>query len=139
MLWAPGAIEIKSGYGLSLDAELKMLRVIKRLKETLLIPIKATFLGAHTYPTLFKEDHGSYIDLIINDMLPAIDREQLADYIDVFCEEGFFNPEETIKICEAGKQYGLPAKFMPTSYTFPGGTGWRFAKCFIGRSSGNNG
>jgi len=116
-----GAIEIKSGYGLSLDAELKMLRVIKRLKESVPIPVKATFLGAHTYPALFKEDHESYIDLIINDMLPAIDHEQLADYIDVFCEEGFFSAEETIRICEAGKQYGLQAKIHANQLHLSGG------------------
>lgn len=116
-----GALEIKSGYGLSLDAELKMLRVIKRLKETLPIPIKATFLGAHTYPALFKEDHESYIDLIINEMLPVIDAEQLADYIDVFCEEGFFSPEETIRICEAGKQYGLKPKIHANQLHLSGG------------------
>lgn len=116
-----GALEIKSGYGLSLDAELKMLRVIKRLKETVPIPIKATFLGAHTYPALFKEDHESYIDLIINEMLPAIDAEQLADYIDVFCEEGFFSVEETIRICEAGKQYGLKPKIHANQLHLSGG------------------
>lgn len=121
MALGTGAIEIKSGYGLSLDAELKMLRVIKRLKEQLPIPVKATFLGAHTYPTLFKEDHEAYIDLIINDMLPAIDAEQLADYIDVFCEEGFFSPAETIRICEAGKQYGLKAKIHANQLTLSGG------------------
>lgn len=116
-----GAIEIKSGYGLSLDAELKMLRVIRRLKEHLPIPVKATFLGAHAYPVLFKEDHESYIDLIINDMLPAIDREQLADYIDVFCEEGFFSQEETMRICEAGKRYGLKAKIHANQLNLSGG------------------
>ncbi len=116
-----GAIEIKSGYGLSLDAELKMLRVIRRLKEQLPIPVKATFLGAHAYPILFKDDHESYIDLIINDMLPAIDREQLADYIDVFCEDGFFSQEETIRICEAGKQYGLKAKIHANQLNLSGG------------------
>lgn len=121
MALGTGAIEIKSGYGLSLDAELKMLRVIKRLKEQLPIPVKATFLGAHTYPALFKEDHEAYIDLIINDMLPAIDAEQLADYIDVFCEEGFFSVAETIRICEAGKQYGLKAKIHANQLHLSGG------------------
>lgn len=121
MALGTGAIEIKSGYGLSLDAELKMLRVIKRLKEQLPIPVKATFLGAHTYPALFKEDHEAYIDLIIKDMLPAIDAEQLADYIDVFCEEGFFSVEETIRICEAGKQYGLKAKIHANQLHLSGG------------------
>jgi len=121
MALGTGAIEIKSGYGLSLDAELKMLRVIKRLNEQLPIPIKASFLGAHTYPAIFKEDHEAYIDLIINDMLPAIDAEQLADYIDVFCEEGFFRPEETIRICEAGKRYGLRAKIHANQLHLSGG------------------
>ncbi|HEX6916159.1 MAG TPA: imidazolonepropionase [Chitinophagaceae bacterium] len=105
-----GAIEIKSGYGLTLHGELKMLRVIKRLRETSPIPVKATFLGAHTYPLEFKENHQGYIDLIINQMLPAIEKEQLADYIDVFCEYGFFSAEETETICEAGKRHGLRPK-----------------------------
>jgi imidazolonepropionase len=86
-----GAIEIKSGYGLSVEGELKMLRVIKRLKEVSPIPIKATFLGAHTYPLEYREDHKGYIDIIINEMLPVIAKEKLADYIDVFCENGFFS------------------------------------------------
>jgi len=116
-----GAIEIKSGYGLSVDAEIKMLRVIKRLKETSPIPIKATFLGAHTYPELFKEDHEGYIDQIIHDMLPIIDREQLADYIDVFCEDGFFSENETIRICEAGKQIGLKPKIHANQLNLSGG------------------
>src|SRR5215203_6724227 len=81
-----GAIEIKSGYGLSVEGELKMLRVIKRLKERSPIPIKATFLGAHTYPLDYRENHKGYIDVIINEMLPVIAKENLADYIDVFCE-----------------------------------------------------
>ena len=85
-----GAIEIKSGYGLSLDGELKMLRVIKKLKEKSALKIKSTFLGAHTFPLEYKENHQAYIDLIINEMLPVIGKEKLADYIDVFCEEGFF-------------------------------------------------
>ena len=80
-----GAIEIKSGYGLSVEGELKMLRVIKRLKEVSPIPIKATFLGAHTYPLEYRENHKGYIDLMINEMLPVITKEKLADYIDVFC------------------------------------------------------
>jgi imidazolonepropionase len=102
-----GAIEIKSGYGLSVEGELKMLRVIKQLKEISPITIKATFLGAHTYPLDYKENHQGYIDLIINEMLPVIAEEQLADYIDVFCETGFFSPDEAETICRAGMQYGL--------------------------------
>ena len=105
-----GAIEIKSGYGLTVEAEMKMLRVIKKLKEASPIPIKANFLGAHTYPKEFKEDHRGYINLIKNEMLPIIEKEKLADFIDVFCEEGFFSVEETIEICEAGKAIGLVPK-----------------------------
>ncbi len=105
-----GAVEIKSGYGLSVEGELKMLRVIKKLKERSGMIIKATFLGAHTYPTAFKENHQGYIDLIINDMLPVIANEKLADYIDVFCEMGFFSPLEMETICKAGAAYGLKPK-----------------------------
>jgi imidazolonepropionase len=105
-----GAVEIKSGYGLCVEGELKMLRVIKKLKERSSIPIKSTFLGAHTYPLEYKEDHKEYIDLIINDMLPVIAKEKLADYIDVFCEKSFFSAEETETICKAGMQYGLKPK-----------------------------
>src|SRR5258705_4832925 len=116
-----GAIEIKSGYGLSVEGELKMLRVIKRLKETSPIPVKATFLGAHTYPLQFKEDHQGYIDLIINEMLPVIAKEKLADYIDVFCEKGFFSPEETETICRAGMSYGLKPKIHANQLNASGG------------------
>lgn len=105
-----GAIEIKSGYGLTVEGELKMLRVIKKLKERSNLSIKATFLGAHTYPATYKENHPGYIDLIINEMLPVIAAEKLADYIDVFCETGFFSPQEMETICNAGKQYGLQPK-----------------------------
>jgi len=116
-----GAIEIKSGYGLSVEGELKMLRVIKRLKEMSPIPIKATFLGAHTYPLEYREDHKGYIDLIINEMLPVIAKEKLADYIDVFCENGFFSPEETETICKAGMRHGLKAKIHANQLNFSGG------------------
>ncbi|MEJ7823469.1 MAG: imidazolonepropionase, partial [Chitinophagaceae bacterium] len=105
-----GAIEIKSGYGLSVEGEFKMLRVIKKLKEKSSLSIKSTFLGAHTYPLEFKENHEGYIDLIVNKMLPVIAKEKLADYIDVFCETGFFSPEETETICRAAMQYGLKPK-----------------------------
>jgi imidazolonepropionase len=105
-----GAIEIKSGYGLTVEGELKMLRVIKKLKERSALSIKATFLGAHTYPLEYKQDHQGYIDRIINGMLPVIAQEKLADYIDVFCETGFFSPEETEMICMAGMEYGLKPK-----------------------------
>jgi len=116
-----GAIEIKSGYGLSVDGELKMLKVIKRLKERSPIPIRSTFLGAHTFPLEFKENHQGYIDLIINEMLPVIAKEKLADYIDVFCETGFFSPEETETICKAGTSYGLKAKIHANQLNFSGG------------------
>ena len=117
-----GAVEIKSGYGLSVESELKMLRVIQKLKETSPIPVKATFLGAHTYPQEYKENHQGYIDLIINEMLPVIAQEQLADYIDVFCETGFFSPEETETICRAGMQYGLKPKIHANQLNLSGGT-----------------
>jgi imidazolonepropionase len=116
-----GAIEIKSGYGLSVESELKMLRVIKKIKEKSPIPVKATFLGAHTYPIQFKENHKAYIDLIINEMLPLIAKEKLADYIDVFCEEGFFSKEETITICKAGMKYGLKPKIHANQLNLSGG------------------
>ena len=105
-----GSIEIKSGYGLSVEGELKMLRVIKKLKENSDLLIKSTFLAAHTYPQQFKDDHRGYINLIINEMLPIIADKKLADFIDVFCENGFFSPEETSEICEAGAAYGLKPK-----------------------------
>lgn len=116
-----GAIEIKSGYGLDTANELKMLRVIKKLKEHSPIPIKASFLGAHTYPIAFKENHQGYIQLIIEEMLPAIAKEQLADYIDVFCEEGFFSVDETEQICNAGKKYGLIPKIHANQLHASGG------------------
>ena len=105
-----GSIEIKSGYGLSVESELKILRVIKRLKQLNILPVKATFLGAHALPTNYKNNKQGYIDLIINEMLPAIAQEQLADYIDVFCEQNYFSAQETKLILEAGKKYGLIPK-----------------------------
>ncbi len=117
-----GAIEIKSGYGLSLEGELKMLRVINKLKEISPIPVKATFLGAHTYPLEYKDNHQEYIDLLINEMLPIISAEKLADYIDVFCETGFFSPEETETICRAGMRYGLKPKIHANQFNLSGGT-----------------
>lgn len=117
-----GAIEIKSGYGLTVEGELKMLRVIKKLKEKSALPIKATFLGAHTYPVEYKDNHRGYIDLIINEMLPVITKEKLADYIDVFCENGFFSPEETEIICRAGISHGLKPKIHANQLNLSGGT-----------------
>jgi len=117
-----GAIEIKSGYGLSVDDELKMLRVIKKLKEKSVLSIKSTFLGAHTYPLEYKDNHQGYIDLILNEMLPVIAKEKLADYIDVFCETGFFSPEETEIICKAGMRNGLKPKIHANQLNLSGGT-----------------
>ncbi|MCO6497031.1 MAG: imidazolonepropionase [Chitinophagaceae bacterium] len=116
-----GSVEIKSGYGLSVEGELKMLRVIKRLKEKSSMNIKATFLGAHAYPAQYKEDHEGYIKEIIDRMLPVIAEEGLADYIDAFCESGFFSPEETLRVCEAGKQYGLKPKLHVNQLNSIGG------------------
>jgi imidazolonepropionase len=116
-----GAIEIKSGYGLSVEGELKMLRVIKKLKEKSSLSIKSTFLGAHTYPLAFKDNHQGYIDLIINEMLPVIAKEKLADYIDVFCEQNFFSPEETETICKAGMHHGLKPKLHVNQLNSIGG------------------
>jgi imidazolonepropionase len=116
-----GAIEIKSGYGLTVEAELKMLRVIKRLKTVSPIPIKASFLGAHTYPLEFRDNHEGYIQLIIQEMLPVIANEGLADFIDVFCEDGFFSKGETIRICKAGAALGLKAKIHANQLNLSGG------------------
>ena len=116
-----GSIEIKSGYGLTLESELKMLRVIKKLKENFPLPIKATFLGAHAIPNLFKEKREAYIKLIIDEMLPVIAAEKLADYIDVFCEKGYYTPEETNQILKAGLQYGLIPKIHVNQFNSIGG------------------
>jgi imidazolonepropionase len=112
-----GAVEIKSGYGLTVEGELKMLRVIKKLKENYPVAIKATFLGAHAFPKEFKENHSGYIDVIVNEMLPKIAAENLADYIDAFLETGYFSVEETERIMEAGKKYGFPAKIHVNQFT----------------------
>lgn len=116
-----GALEIKSGYGLSLEGELKMLRVIKRLKENMPISIKATFLGAHAYPVAFKENKRGYIDLLIDEMLPIIQKENLADYIDVFCERNYFSVEEMEEILKAGIAIGLKPKVHVNQFSILGG------------------
>ncbi len=116
-----GALEIKSGYGLTVESELKMLRVIKRLKNTFPIPIKATLLAAHTYPQAYKNDHQGYINLIINEMLPVVAEEKLADYIDVFCERSFFSVEETDQILSAATKYGLKPKIHANQLSVSGG------------------
>lgn len=116
-----GAVEIKSGYGLTVEAELKMLRVIKRLKATHPITIKASFLGAHAFPAAFKQNHQGYIDQIINEMLPVVQSEQLADYIDAFCERGYFSVDELIQIMQAGKEAGLIPKIHVNQFSILGG------------------
>ena len=113
--YGTGAIEIKSGYGLSYEGELKMLRVIKKLKENFNIPIKATFLGAHALPTDYSKE--KYIDLLINKLLPVIAKEKLADYIDVFCEKNYFTTDETSRILAAGRKYGLKPKIHANQFT----------------------
>ena len=119
--YGTGAIEIKSGYGLSVEGELKMLRVIKRLKAASPMAIKATFLGAHAFPTAYKNDHQGYIDLIINEMLPKIAEENLADYIDCFCERNYFTVEQMNSILEAGAKYNLIPKVHVNQFSIMGG------------------
>ncbi|MFI5219777.1 MAG: imidazolonepropionase [Bacteroidia bacterium] len=116
-----GAIEIKSGYGLNVEGELKMLRVIKKLKEKLPLIIKSTFLGAHAVPKEFKNKKEKYIDLIINEMLPQIAEEKLADYCDVFCERNYFSKEETVKILKAALNYGIKPKVHANQLSNSGG------------------
>ena len=116
-----GAIEIKSGYGLSVESELKILRVIKKLKETTPICIKSTFLGAHAVPEKYKKNKKEYIELIIDKMLPEIASNDLADYIDIFCEEGYFTNEDTIRILQAGKKYNLQGKTHVNQFNSLGG------------------
>ncbi|WP_316827562.1 imidazolonepropionase [Pedobacter miscanthi] len=120
ILQGTGAVEIKSGYGLTTQSEIKMLRVIRRLKAQFPIPIKATFLAAHAFPAEYKNNHQGYIDLIINEMLPLIAKENLADYIDVFCEKGFFSVEETDQILKAGAKYGLKPKIHANQLSVSG-------------------
>jgi len=116
-----GAIEIKSGYGLTVEDEIKMLRVVKRIKEATSIPIKATFLGAHAFPMEYKENQDAYVDLIINEMLPIVIKEELAEYVDVFCDRGFFSPEQTDRILQAGIDLGLKAKIHANELGNTGG------------------
>ena len=116
-----GAIEIKSGYGLSVESELKMLRVIKKLKEVCPLTIKATFLGAHAIPTEYKNDKQAYLDLVIDKMLPLVAEDELADYIDIFCEEGYFSVADTERLLEAGRKWGLAPKTHVNQFTILGG------------------
>lgn len=121
MALGTGAIEIKSGYGLTTEAELKMLRVAKRLAKNYPIEIKTTFLGAHAFPMEYKQKPYAYIDLLINEMLPKIAEENLAEFIDVFCEKGYFTNEQTDRILEAGKQYELTPKIHVNQFNITGG------------------
>jgi len=116
-----GAVEIKSGYGLTVEDELKMLRVIKRLRETTPITIKSTFLGAHAVPAEYKGKQDEYVDLIINEMIPQVAAEDLADYIDVFCDKGFFTVEQTDRILMAGMKYGMRPKIHANELDYSGG------------------
>ncbi len=116
-----GAVEIKSGYGLNTEDELKMLRVIRKLKETTPLTIRATFLGAHAFPEEYRKNRDAYVDLIINEMIPRVAGEELADFIDVFCDRGFFTPGQTDRILMAGMKYGLRPKIHANELDFSGG------------------
>jgi imidazolonepropionase len=116
-----GAVEIKSGYGLGTEAELKMLRVIRRLHESTPVDIKATFLGAHSFPLAYRENPDRYVDLVVEEMIPAVAEEGLADFIDVFCDRGFFTLPQTERILEAGIAYGLKPKIHANELDFSGG------------------
>lgn len=121
MMQGTGAVEIKSGYGLSVEAELKMLRVIKKLKDLSPLTIKATFLGAHAVPAEYKNEKRKYIDLLINELMPKIAEEKLADYCDVFCEQNYFTKAETVEILTAGKRYGMTPKVHAEQLSNSGG------------------
>ena len=116
-----GAVEIKSGYGLTTEDELKMLRVIRRIKEESPLTVRSTFLGAHAVPAAYIHNRTGYVDLIVNEMIPAVSAERLADYIDVFCDRGFFTVEETLRILEAGARYGMKPKIHANELAFSGG------------------
>ncbi len=121
ILQGTGAVEIKSGYGLSLESELKMLRVIKKIKEQTKLTVKSTFLGAHAVPQAYKQNKRGYIDLIINEMIPAVTQEKLAEFIDIFCEQNYFSFDETIEILEAGRKHGLIPKVHAEQMSHTGG------------------
>lgn len=121
MYYGTGAVEIKSGYGLSLEGELKMLRVIKKLKDLSPLTIKSTFLGAHAVPAEYNGRQSEFVDLVINEMIPNVAYEELADYIDVFCDKGFFTVEDTDRILNAGMKYGLKPKIHANELDYSGG------------------
>lgn len=119
--YGTGAVEIKSGYGLTTHSELKMLRVIKKLKEISPLTIKSTFLGAHSIPLEYRDDQSKYVDVVVNEMLPKVVEEGLADYIDVFCDTGFFTVEDTERILEAGNRCGIRGKIHANELDYSGG------------------
>ena len=121
MKMGTGAIEIKSGYGLNTQDELKMLRVIKRLKDNFPLTIKSTFLGAHSIPMEYRSDTNKYVDIVVNEMIPAVGSEKLADFVDVFCDRGFFTPEQTDRILKAAAKYGMRPKIHANELGFTGG------------------
>lgn len=116
-----GAVEIKSGYGLTTEAELKMLRVIRRLKEASPLTIRANFLGAHGVPMEYRGNQGAFVDLVINEMIPLVAKDGLADFIDVFCDTGFFTVEETDRMLEAGVRHGMIPKIHANELDYSGG------------------
>ncbi len=116
-----GAVEIKSGYGLTTESELKMMRVIKKLKELTPLTIKSTFMGAHAVPLEYKQNQKAYVDKVVDEMIPAVGDENLADYIDVFCDRGFFTQQETERILEAGLKYGMQPKLHANELDYSGG------------------
>ena len=121
MALGTGAIEIKSGYGLTTESELKMLRVIQRLKDSYPVDVKATFLGAHAFPQKYKEHPAGYIDLLINEMLPKVAETGIVEFIDVFCEQGYFSTTQTDQILAAGQHYGLQPKIHVNQFSISGG------------------
>jgi len=116
-----GAVEIKSGYGLNTEDEIKMLRVIKRIKKESALIVKSTFLGAHSIPLEYKNNQEAYVDLVVNEMIPRVGEEKLADFVDVFCDQGFFTPEETERILIKAMEYGMRAKIHANELGFSGG------------------
>ena len=116
-----GLVEVKSGYGLTLEDELKILRVIRRIRENAPLEVRATFLGAHAVGRAYKGRQSEYVEHVCNDMIPAVAKESLADYVDVFCDRGFFTPEETARIIETGARYGLRAKIHANELAVSGG------------------
>lgn len=121
MAQGTGAVEIKSGYGLTVNDELKMLRVIRRLQENNPLTVKSTFMGAHSIPPEYREDTDKFVDIVVNEMLPEIGKQKLADYVDVFCDRGFFTVKQTERILDASAKYGLRPKLHANELDYSGG------------------